>query len=107
MRFKFSKPKKAFEFDCHQKIDVGVCSKKYIAFDNKTPQILLLDQARFLPNSSFLGFQNVEFEHVSSSKIYCFFEFELEFVSSISSIGSSNTSILHFFEFEFIENPYH
>ena len=67
----------------------------------------MLDQAHFLPSSSFFGFQNVEFEHVSSSKMYCFFEFKHEFVSSISSIGSSNTIISYFFEFKFIQNPNH
>ena len=52
----------------------------------------MLDRANFLPSSSFIGFQNIEFDHLPSSKIYFFFEFKLEFVSSILSFGSSNMS---------------
>ena len=66
---------------------------------------IVLDRANFLPSLSIFGFQNVEFENVQCSKMYSFFEFKLEFVSSISSFGPKNTST--FFEFEFIENPNH
>ena len=66
---------------------------------------------------SFSGTLFTEFEFLRVSKCrvrtciefknVLFFELKLEFVSSISSIGSSNTSFSHFFEFEFVENPYH
>ena len=69
----------------------------------------------FLSGWSNILFNEFEFHRVSKCwvrtcidfKKLKFFKFKLEFVSSISSFGSSHTSISYFFEFEFIENPNH
>ena len=42
-----------------------------------TSSILVLDLAHLLSSSNFVGFQNIEFEHASSSKIYYFWSLSL------------------------------
>ena len=52
---------------------------KKLWFGVETYDDVVLDQAHFLSRSSFVEFQNVEFDHVSSSKITNFFGFKVKF----------------------------
>ena len=69
--------------------------------------VLVLDRAHVISNLSFIGFQNVEFEHTLSSKINYFLSLRLSILLSFSSFGSSNMNISGHSKFEFIENPNH